>query len=164
VEIDTAADREGFVAVYPEAIGHRWSYSGVPDEAVQVHGKAADDVGFISNLLDELVGRKIADPTRIYVIGDSRGGLMTFEIMCRLADRIAAGGPLITGMTESQREACKPSVAVPILVVAGVNDPIPPYDGWLTESSTAFNSGNDGILASAARLHRPDEEAPAASK
>jgi polyhydroxybutyrate depolymerase len=121
VEIDTAADREGFVAVYPEAIGHRWSYSGVPDEAVQVHGKAADDVGFISNLLDELVGRKIADPTRIYVIGDSRGGLMTFEIMCRLADRIAAGGPLITGMTESQREACKPSVAVPILVVAGVN-------------------------------------------
>jgi polyhydroxybutyrate depolymerase len=133
VEIDTAADREGFVAVYPEAIGHRWSYSGVPDEAVQVHGKAADDVGFISNLLDELVGRKIADPTRIYVIGDSRGGLMTFEIMCRLADRIAAGGPLITGMTESQREACKPSVAVPILVVAGVKDPIQPYDGWLTE-------------------------------
>jgi poly(3-hydroxybutyrate) depolymerase len=95
VEVDTAADRE----------------------AMQVHGKAADDVGFISNLLDELVGRKIVDPTRIYVIGDSRGGLMTFEIMCR---------PI-------QHEACKPSVAVPILVVAGVNDPIQPHDGWLTE-------------------------------
>lgn len=133
-EIDAAADREGFVAVYPEAVEHRWNYAGPPDGTTQAHGKAVDDVGFISILLDELVGRKIADPTRIYVIGDSRGGLMTFELMCRLADRIAAAGPLISGMTDAQREACKPALAVPVFVVAGVNDPIQPYDGWLSDA------------------------------
>jgi polyhydroxybutyrate depolymerase len=131
-EIDALADREGFVAVYPEAIEYRWNYAGVPDGATQVQGNAVDDVGFISKLLDDLIERKIADPTRIYVLGDSRGGLMTYELMCRMADRIAAAGPLITGMTDAQRDACRPALAVPVLVVAGVNDPIQPYDGWLT--------------------------------
>src|SRR5262249_5186940 len=86
--IDAAADRGNFVAVYPEAVERRWNYAGPPEEPIQGQGNALDDVGFISKLVDELVGRKIADPARIYVIGDSRGGLMTFELMCRLTDRI----------------------------------------------------------------------------
>jgi hypothetical protein len=57
------------------------------------------------------------------------------------AGRSSASGPLITGMTESQRDACQPSVAVPILVVAGVNDPIQPYDGWLGISICRARSG-----------------------
>ena len=42
----------------------------------RTQGTVVDDVGFISKLIDDLVDRKIADPARIYVIGDSRGGLM----------------------------------------------------------------------------------------
>jgi polyhydroxybutyrate depolymerase len=113
-EIDTAADRGDFVAVYPEAVDHRWNYAGPTEEPIQMRGKAVDDIGFISKLIDELVGRKLADPARIYVLGDSRGGLMTFEVMCRLSDKIAAAGPLITGMTDRQRDGCKPVRPVPI--------------------------------------------------
>jgi polyhydroxybutyrate depolymerase len=132
-EIDAAADREGFVVVYPEALERRWNYLGQFDGRVQMQGQPVDDVGYIAKLIDEVIGRKIADPARIYVIGDSRGGLMTFELMCSLADRIAAAGPLITGMTDRQRDACNPARAVPVLAVAGRNDPIQSYDGWLTE-------------------------------
>jgi polyhydroxybutyrate depolymerase len=133
-EIDTAADREDFVAVYPEAVDHRWNYTGAPEEPVQTQGTAVDDIGFISKLIDELVGRKVADPARIYVLGDSRGGLMTFEMMCHSPGKIAAAGPLITGMTDRQRDGCKPVPPIPILAVAGRNDPIQSYDGWLTEA------------------------------
>lgn len=59
-EIDTAADRWGFVAVYPEAVDRRWNYTGSPGEPVQAQGKAVADIGFISKLIDELVGRKVA--------------------------------------------------------------------------------------------------------
>jgi polyhydroxybutyrate depolymerase len=132
-EVDAAADREGFVVVYPEALDRRWNYPGQPDEPVRIQGIVVDDVGFIRQLIDELVSRKIADPERIYVVGDSRGGLMSFELMCRLADKIAAAGPLITGMTDRQRDGCKAVRPIPIFAVAGVNDPIQPYDGWLTD-------------------------------
>jgi polyhydroxybutyrate depolymerase len=132
-EMDAAADREGFVAAYPEALERRWNYTGTPDGPVRVQGNVVDDVGFIAKLIDELVSRRIADPARIYVNGESRGGLMTFELMCRLADKIAAAGTYITGMTDRQRDGCKPVRAVPVFVVAGTLDPIQPYDGWLSE-------------------------------
>src|SRR5262245_3955752 len=35
-EIDAAADREGFVVAYPEALRHRWNFSGQRDEKVQI--------------------------------------------------------------------------------------------------------------------------------
>jgi polyhydroxybutyrate depolymerase len=88
-------------------------------------------VGFIRSLIDDLAARRLVDPKRVYAIGDSRGGLMTFELMCHLADRIAAAAPLITGMPEGQRAACKPARTVPIFAVDGTDDPVQPYDGWL---------------------------------
>jgi len=35
-EIDTVADREGFVAVYPAALQGRWNFSGQRDEKMKV--------------------------------------------------------------------------------------------------------------------------------
>ena len=129
---DAVADREGFVVLYPEAIDLQWSYGrpvGAPMPAV--NGEPADDVGFIRGLIDELIAKKIADPARIYVAGVSRGGLMAFTLACALSDRIAAVAPLITGMTDHQRADCKPERAIPMLVIAGTNDPVQDYDGAL---------------------------------
>jgi poly(3-hydroxybutyrate) depolymerase len=63
-EINAAADREGFFAVYPEALEHRWVYDGLPDEPTRTQGTVVDDVGFISKLIDDLVDRKIASSER----------------------------------------------------------------------------------------------------
>src|SRR5258708_6672632 len=60
-EIDAAADREGFVAVYPEALQHRWNYTGQLSEKVKVGNAIADDVGFVAALIDQLVSQNIAD-------------------------------------------------------------------------------------------------------
>jgi polyhydroxybutyrate depolymerase len=131
LELDAAADREGFVAVYPEALQHRWNYTGQLSEKVKAGDAIADDVGFIAALIDQLVSQGVADPKRVYVIGESRGGLMGFELMCQLAGRIAAAGALITGMTEGQRDACAPAIAVPVFVLAGSADTMQAYDGFL---------------------------------
>src|SRR5262249_10336895 len=130
-EIDAAADREGFVAVYPAALRGRWNFSGQRDERMKAGDADADDIGFIGKLIDDLVGRQIADPKRVYAFGESRGGIMSFELMCHMADRVAAAGALISGMIEAQRDACAPARAVPVFALAGTNDPVQQYDGWL---------------------------------
>jgi polyhydroxybutyrate depolymerase len=127
---DAVADREGFVALYPDAIEKRWSY-GRPIIAPMpaLAGEPVDDTGFIRLLIDDLVSKKIADPARVYVTGDSRGGLMVYSVACALADRIAGAAALITGMTEWQRDDCRPARPVPIMAIAGTADPAQPYDG-----------------------------------
>jgi polyhydroxybutyrate depolymerase len=128
--LDAAAAREGFVAVYPDAIERSWSYGRpIVRPMPVINGKTVNDVGFIGLLIDDLVSRKIADPTRIYVTGISCGGLMAFTLACTLADRLAAAAPLITGMSDLQREDCHPSQPVPIMVIAGTADQIQSFGG-----------------------------------
>ena len=133
LHLDAAAEHTGFNVVYPEAIGRKWNYGRpIKDPQPTVNGKTVDDVGFIRSLLDGLVSMKVADPARIYVTGMSRGGLMTYTLVCALSNRIAAAAPLISGMTDRQREDCRPTRPVPMMVIAGTNDESQWYDGIVT--------------------------------
>jgi polyhydroxybutyrate depolymerase len=128
--IDAAADREGFIAVYPDAIEGSWSYGRpIVRPMPVINGETVDDVGFIRALIDDLVSKKLVDPARVYVTGISRGGLMAFTAACALADKIAAAVPLITGMTDLQREDCRPARPVPIMVIAGTGDQMQSFTG-----------------------------------
>jgi polyhydroxybutyrate depolymerase len=133
LRLDAVADREGFAVLYPDAVDLMWSYGRtINDPMPKAGSETVDDIGFIRQLLDGLASRKVADTHRVYVVGSSRRGLMTFTLTCVLADRIAAAAALITGMTEHQRDACRPSRPVPIMALAGTNDRIQLYGGWLT--------------------------------
>jgi polyhydroxybutyrate depolymerase len=132
LKLDVVADREGFSALYPDAIEHKWSYGRpIVQPMPTVGGETVDDTGFLRLLIDDLVARKIADPARVYVTGMSRGGLMTFTAACALSDKVAAVAALITGMTDPQREDCRPSRPIPIMALAGTGDWTQAYDGWL---------------------------------
>jgi polyhydroxybutyrate depolymerase len=132
LHLDATADREHFLVVYPEAVDHDWSYGRpIVNPMPAVGGEPVDDVGFIRRIIDDLIETKRGDPARIYVTGLSRGGLMTYTLACALADRVAAAAAAITGMTEFQREECRPARPVPLMVVAGTNDRVQMYDGWL---------------------------------
>jgi polyhydroxybutyrate depolymerase len=129
---DIVADREGFVAVYPDAIDKAWNY-GRPysGEATKIGAETVDDIGFIRRLIDDLIAREIADPDRIYVAGNSLGALMTYAVACSLSDKIAAAAALVGSMTEHQAADCLPVRPLPMMLIAGTNDYMLPYDGWL---------------------------------
>jgi polyhydroxybutyrate depolymerase len=130
LQLDALGDRDGFITAYPDAVAKAWSYGRPINQPMPaIGGEAVDDVGFIRALIDDLVGRKLADPARIYVTGSSRGGLMAFTLACALADRIAGAAPLITGMTDHQREDCRSARPVPIMVIAGTADDRQPFGG-----------------------------------
>jgi polyhydroxybutyrate depolymerase len=67
---DAVADREGFVTVYPDAIEGKWSYGRPIIAAMPMIGdEPVDDVGYLRLVIDELIDKKIADPSTIYVSG-----------------------------------------------------------------------------------------------
>jgi polyhydroxybutyrate depolymerase len=132
LHLDATADRQHFVAVYPEALDLEWNYGRPIIKPMPIaNGETVDDIGFIRLIIDNLIETKRADPARIYVAGVSRGALMAYTLACTLADRIAAAAATINSMSEYQREDCRPARPVPLMVVAGTNDRVQMYDGWL---------------------------------
>ena len=131
-DLDALAAREGFVLAYPAAINGKWNYVGEAKGHSTVGGVIADDLGFLTKLIDGLEAAKLADPKRIYVSGASQGGFMAYSLICALPNKFAAAAALIASMTEAQITLCKPARPVPLMVIAGTNDNNVRYDGWLT--------------------------------
>jgi polyhydroxybutyrate depolymerase len=129
--LDELAAREGFVAAYPAGLEGRWNYPSQVVQPSMAGSEPADDMGFVLRLIDTLVGERTADPMRIYASGTSNGAFLTYALMCHASERLAAAAALIAGMFEAQMSACRPARAVPLLSIAGTNDMVVPYDGWL---------------------------------
>lgn len=121
------ADREGFIAAYPDGTGlvKTWNGGGCCGAAVRDN---VDDVGFVAALLDHLEETLCLDRRRVFAAGMSNGAMMSHRLGCELADRIAAIAPVAgTDMTSS----CTPTRPVPILHIHGSADGHVPWQGGL---------------------------------
>jgi len=121
------ADEHGFIVVYPSGLGGRasrvWRMS---------HGTAlAEDVRFISDLIEELHERYNIDPARIYANGLSAGGGMSFALSCTLSDRIAAVGTVAAARVLPW-SWCRDERPVPLITFHGTADSVVPYEGGAT--------------------------------
>ena len=122
------ADREGFIAVYPQGLNGGWN-DGRNTEFLQSRQDDADDVAFFNAMFDDLIERGEADPRRLYLSGGSNGGMMSFRLMCEAGDRIAAATVMVASLPEPMAASCKPSGAVPLLMMNGTADPLMPFEG-----------------------------------
>lgn len=125
-EASEAADRHGFVVVYPDGIDRAWNDSRGTTKASEEN---VDDVGFIDALIERFIALKAVDPDRVYVAGMSNGGILAYRLACELGDRIAAISPVAALMPSKGADACRPARPVSVMIVAGTDDPIVPYDG-----------------------------------
>jgi len=121
------ADEENFIVVYPRGTDFplRWRTNGLGDSIL--------DVQFISELLDDIEVNYNIDPSRIYTNGLSNGGGMSFQLACKLSDRIAAFGG-VAGAYVIKWEDCNQQRPVPAIIFHGTADPIVPFDGGPSES------------------------------
>lgn len=123
------ADREGFIAVYPNGVGARWNDGRGPTFRQGRESAAVDDVGFIAGLIDAVLRRYRGDPRRVYVTGLSNGGMMTLRLGCELGRRLAAIAPVIAAMPLEVLRSCRPDAPLPVLVMNGTGDPLVPWAG-----------------------------------
>ncbi|MDG4819005.1 PHB depolymerase family esterase [Micromonospora sp. WMMD956] len=116
------ADRNGFVAVFPDGINRAWAVGreccGAPAR------EGVDDVKFITELV-RTVGETVpVDPARTYVSGISNGGLLAFRLVCDTTV-FAAVGAVATTLTGQ----CDDPKPVSVLHIQGKLDKTMPYGG-----------------------------------
>ena len=87
------ADTANFLLVYPQGATGSDGYShwNIADENSKSN---VDDLGFTSAMIDDLIQTYNVDTLRIYATGFSNGAFFTYDLACRLSQRIAAIAPV----------------------------------------------------------------------
>ncbi len=123
------ADKEKFIVIYPQGLilnstgETHWNVGG------WTIGSKSKDVDFISDLIDWTKTKYKIDLSRIYSVGMSNGGFMSYHLACNLGDRIAAIGSVTGSMTPETLESCRPNHPTPVIQIHGKQDFTVPYSG-----------------------------------
>jgi len=124
---DAQAERLGWIAAYPDGYADGWNPFGC------CHHPGVDDVAFIGDIIDKLLGSDGIDANRVYVTGISRGGMMAYRLACELSAKLAAIAPVAGNMADASGNAmkvdCRPDRPVSVLAIHGSDDPEIPIDG-----------------------------------
>jgi polyhydroxybutyrate depolymerase len=129
--MDRLADREAFLAVYPNGSGrfHKrlltWNAGTCCGYAMINH---IGDVGFVRALIAKLSEAVPIDRRRVYATGLSNGGMMAHRLAAEAADLIAAVAPVAGGMVLPAIRSSRP---VPVMHIHSVDDPRALYSGGL---------------------------------
>jgi len=150
--LDSLADQEKFVAVYPNGNG-RFESRLLTWNAGTCCAYAAinniDDVGFVRALLAALSDKLPVDRRRVYATGLSNGGMMSHRLAVEASDVIAAVAPVAGGMV---LPTITSSRAIPIMHIHSVDDPRALYSGGLgppfpLTKSQVFHPNIDQMIA-----------------
>ncbi|MEM7372115.1 MAG: PHB depolymerase family esterase [Bacteroidota bacterium] len=133
------ADTAGFLLVHP---------TGLRDGSGLTHwnadwGTGVNDINFFDVLIDSLATNYNVDERRIYSTGMSNGGYMSYTLICRLSDRIAAAASVTGSMTIWQitnASGCTPDRPKPVMQIHGTADNVVPYSG------NTWSAGIENVL------------------
>ena len=132
------ANKEGFVAVFPTALGRPTSWQAA------FRGKPTVDTKFLVELIDTVVGELSLDKDRVFMTGHSSGGFMSYSFAAMHPEKVAAIGP-VAGLNISRD---KPKVPVSVISFHGMADDVVAYDN--EHGKGAKYGGMPSALASAA--------------
>lgn len=145
--MDAAADRHGFIAVYPNGSGrfdshYTWNAGFCCAWAM---ARRIDDVGFIVALIGDLAARTAIQSRRVYATGISNGGMMSYRLAAQASDHIAAIAPVAGSMVTHD---FTPGHPMPIMAFNSVDDPLLHYSGGYGKQVRSLfhrHMGNPGV-------------------
>ena len=123
------ADTDDFIVIYPQgsilpSTGQpHWNDSGWTSES------PANDIDFISSLIDWAYAEYQIDLSRVYATGKSNGGKMSYHLACNLGYRIAGVASVGGSMTPNTFATCSPNQPTAIVHIHGRDDTVVPIDG-----------------------------------
>ena len=130
------ADTANFIAVYPQgAIDPEGGTTSWIHKAPTEH----DDIFFIEAVIDSLAQDYLIDLDRVYACGYSEGAIFSYELGCRLNNKIASfvavSGSMLADYYRNdiyQWGTCSPVHPTPVMLIAGTIDQNPhsTYEGF----------------------------------
>lgn len=133
------ADREGFIAVYPDA-GGNWN-----DGRANFVGDPSD-VTYLRAVVDWVANNLNGDRNRVYIVGASNGGTMAYKVACDDPGLVRAIAPIIASFNRTQYSNCKPSSPTPVAIFNGTDDPLMVYEGGVSTSRLASFAPQDDVI------------------
>jgi polyhydroxybutyrate depolymerase len=137
-DMRSIADTAGFILVYPQALPD--PNDGGSTNWLQKDPTTVDDIYFVEAMIDTLSSEYMIDQNRVYACGYSLGGEFSFELACRLSDRIAAVGSVARSMGTYIYGNCSPKHPTAIITIHGTDDD---YDGIIWQGVTYYVSIDD---------------------
>jgi polyhydroxybutyrate depolymerase len=132
VQLTAQADARGFLYAHPDgtrdtAGNEFWNAT---DACCDLYGASVDDSSYLSGLITEIGRHYSVDPKRVFLVGHSNGGFMSYRMACDHADQIAAIASLAGAMYQNVA-SCTPVNPVAVLEIHGTSDTVIAYDGGL---------------------------------
>ncbi len=123
-------DEFGFLYIHPTGTTDCLSNAhwNATDACCEFCNSGIDDVGYIMDLIEEIRALYTVDDRRIYLVGHSNGGFMSYRMACERADTFAAMASL-AGATFFDPNDCMPSEPVHVLQIHGTSDGTIQYAG-----------------------------------
>jgi polyhydroxybutyrate depolymerase len=123
LEIDNLVEEAGIIFAAPDGTpdssGSR--FWNATDACCNFGKVPVDDVGYIASLITDISAEWNVDPKRVYLMGHSNGGFMSYRMACEKAD-LLAGIVVLAGETYADTATCHPSRAVNLLHIQGTAD------------------------------------------
>ncbi len=130
-QVSPLADDYGFLFVAPdgmkEAGGQENRFWNASDACCHFFGGEVDDSGYIRSIIDQMKDQYNVDENRVYLIGHSNGGFMSFRMAYEHSDAIAAIASLAGANHNEMRDA--PPNPVHVLQIHGTIDETIQFQG-----------------------------------
>ena len=139
------SEKVGFLVAYPQgtSLARTWNSGHCCGRSYK---QQVDDVGFLSAVMKEIQGKYAVDPNRIFMVGESNGGMMTYRYAAERTNDLAGIG-VVAGTIGGQKpdgsgEWRVPTPQAPIALVAihGTEDKKIPYGGEGGKTVSALDS------------------------
>jgi polyhydroxybutyrate depolymerase len=143
------ADRYGFVVAVPVGVRESWNTGSVNPQGYADENNI-DDLSFTAALIDDVVASGVANADKVYAMGVSLGGMMTYNAACNLPGRFDAIAVVAGTLASGQ---CANAAGVSLLHIHGTEDENVPFEGGagqFTSSGQVWTSARQGIMTFAA--------------
>lgn len=137
--MDSIADRYGFVTAYPDADQGLWNAG--PDCCRNRTMPAVDDVAFLHGLADQLAAEDQIDRSRVYAVGLSAGGILSYKWACERPGDLRGIG-VTAGVIQNP---CPAPAPLNVVAVHGDRDKKFPAEGGTASNGKPIASLDQSI-------------------
>jgi len=143
---DAEAERGGYIAAYPDGYQGHWNDCRASADYA-ANKQDIDDVGFLRDMVAQLVERYGVDPKKVFAAGYSNGGQLAFRLGLEAPDLVRGIAAIAANLpVDSNLDCTKSGKPVSVLVINGTEDPVNPYDGGLVQ--ILFDKSRGTVLSS----------------